>query len=902
MNNLLVIVVSLAYLGLLFTIAYISERKLFFKKSLINNGYVYALSLAVYCTAWTYYGSVGRASEKGMDFLTIYLGPTLASILFWPLLFKMIRISRTQRITSIADFISSRYGKNLMISGLVSVLCVIGIIPYISLQLKAITSSIRVITQQVGPEPGLFQFWNDHTFYIAIVLTLFIFLFGTRSVDATEKHEGLVAAVAFESLVKLLAFLAVGIFVVYGVFNGFGDIFSQAAQREDLSRLLSISNSTNYISWFGLMMVSFFAIFLLPRQFQVSVVENVSEEHISKATWLFPLYLLLINIFVLPIALGGKIIFSGLGVDSDTYVLQFPLMHHESFLGLLVYLGGFSAATSMIIIETIALSTMLSNNLILPIWVRSKTHNSPAENISGKSIISIRRFAIVIIIIMSYWYDKVVAQHFQLVSLGLVSFVAVAQFAPSIFGGMYWKSASKNGALAGMIAGFVIWFYTLVIPTLVSAGVLPERIIENGPLGIELLKPFALMGIKIDDHIVHAAFWSLVVNVSLFIFISLRSRLSAQEVYQAELFVDALELKDDVRNRPVWKGTAYIPDLKILLSNFLGEERANRLIQNFASRNKMNPNELHADPRMVEFCERVLSGIIGAASARILMGSITNEEELKSEELLGILRESQQMIELNKMLKKQSLELEKTGKQLGLINLQLQDMDRNKDEFLYTVTHELRTPLTSIRALSEIVHDNPDMDPAQKQQFLSSIIRETERLTRLISQVLNLERFESGKHKLQLSSVNLNQLLVDSVESVQALAQEKKIKIQLMIPDASHLARCDEDLILQVMSNLLSNAIKFSYDSSTVEVELMVDYDEYVISVQDHGRGIEESMHLSVFDKFIQAKNQTLRKPEGSGLGLAICKKIVELHEGKIWLQSKVGIGSKFLFTLPVEK
>ncbi|HRI01102.1 MAG TPA: sensor histidine kinase [Saprospiraceae bacterium] len=900
MSNWVVILTSLAYLALLFAVAHASEKRWFSKKSLIDNGYVYALSLAVYCTAWTYYGSVGRASSKGLDFLTIYLGPTIASFLFWPVLRKIIRISKVQRITSIADFISSRYGKNITLSGFVTLLCVIGIIPYISLQLKAISISIKIITNQPEQATTLDSFWNDNSFYISIILILFIFLFGTRSVDTTEKHEGMVTAVAFESLVKLLAFMAVGIFVVYGTFEGFGDLFQRASQKVNVSELLDIELSSGYFAWFGMMLVSFFAIFFLPRQFQVSVVENISEQHITKATWVFPLYLLLINLFVLPIALGGKVLFDGMAVDSDTLVLKIPLLLGQPLLSLLVYIGGFSAATSMILIETIALSTMVSNNLVLPLWVKKNEFQRNSDGFSGSDIILIRRIAIVVIIILAYGYDLLVAQHLQLVSIGLVSFVAVAQFAPSIFGGLYWKGASKNGAIAGLVAGFALWFYTLVVPSLVSAGILPDSILTEGLFFQSYLKPFFLFGMEIEDHIVHSAFWSLFVNSSLFVVVSIYSRQSTFEIYQSELFVDIFQHKDGGLQKPIWRRTALREDLRMILANFLGNERTEKMVQNFAHKNKIDPDLVYADPKLVEFCERVLSGIIGSASARILVASVTKEEEMKTEELISILRESQQMIELNKELKKKSLELEKAGLQLKAINNQLVQMDKAKDEFLYTVTHELRTPITSIRAMSEILHDNPEMEVETRNHFQYSIIKEIERLSRLISQVLSLERFESGKQKLEYQSVNLNSMLDSAVNSIAPLAEEKRIHLRIQIPNAMHLVRCDEDMIMQVLNNLLSNAIKYSDDGTDIEVILETNFNEYQISVKDSGPGIPLHLQEAIFDKFFQVKNQVLRKPEGSGLGLAISKRIVELHGGKIGVESESGKGSKFYFSLPL--
>lgn len=898
-NNIVVILCALFYLGLLFGVAYYAEYRLKKGRSIINNGYVYALSLAVYCTAWTYYGSVGQASTIGIQFLAVYIGPTIMAALFWPVLRKMIRICKTQRINSIADLISIRYGKNFSLAVVVTILCMVGIIPYIALQLKAISESMNILIGAAEIGTGLTNILGDNTFYIAAVLAFFIILFGTRSIDAAEKHEGLVAAIAFESIVKLVAFIAVGIFVTYGLFDGFGDIFSKAANNETLNKLFQFTKNTDYTSWTGLVLLSMLAVVFLPRQFQVSVVENVKESHLKKAIWVFPLYLLLITFFVLPIAFGGYLLLGKTGINADTYVLVLPLQNGAKWLSLFTFIGGFSAATSMIIVETIAISTMMSNNIATPLLLVAKNFKTKGDGQLTNSILNIRRFSILLIIALAFLYDKLVAQHFSLVSIGMVSFAAVAQFAPAVIGGIYWKDASQKGAMAGICIGFFIWFYTAVIPSMASTGFVDISIINNGPWGISWLKPPSLFGMQGMDSITHCFFWSMFFNILLFILVSLYSKRSAQEIYHAEIFVDIFRYSVATEKNVLWKGTAYLPDLNSLLANFLGNERAEKLLITYAQRNKISLENKRADPRLVNFAEKVLGGVIGSASARIMVSSVTKEEELKIDEVLNILRESQQMMELNKELRKKSSELEKATKQLTAVNEQLTEMDKTKDEFLYTVTHELRTPVTSIRAMAEIVHDNTDMEEDQKLQFLAGIIKETERLSHLITQVLNLEKYESGKQLLNRTGVQLNSLIKDAVQSIKPLADAKGITTAIKIPDSMFLVQCDPDLIMQVLNNLLSNAVKFAPEKGLVAVSVHNNLDGLQIWVEDNGKGIETGLQELIFDKFFQAKNQTLRKPEGSGLGLAICKKIIDLHGGDIWVVSKLNHGSKFIFTLP---
>ena len=471
----IIVVASFAYVGLLFAIAAYGDKRADAGRSLIANPYIYALSLAVYCTSWTFYGSVGRAATSGIGFLPIYLGPTLMAALWWLLLIKILRVSKANRITSIADFVASRYGKSQLLGGLVTVIAVVGIIPYIALQLKAISTSFAIILHYPGvamPEKiGSQLFIGDNTFYIAMMLAVFTILFGTRHLDATERHEGLVAAIAFESVVKLVAFLAVGLFFTYSMYDGFADIFRRASENPQLQGLLTMSSDTGtYTSWASLTLLSMFAILFLPRQFQVAVVENVDERHLNKAIWLFPLYLLAINIFVLPVALGGLLRFPTSGVDADTFMLTLPIAEKQLWIALLAFIGGLSAATGMVIVETIALSTMVCNDLVMPLLLRTPGLRLAERQDLSRLLINIRRGAIVGILMLGYLYFYLAGEAYALVSIGLISFSAVAQFAPAIIGGLFWKGATRLGAIAGLSAGFAVWVYTLLLPSFAKSG------------------------------------------------------------------------------------------------------------------------------------------------------------------------------------------------------------------------------------------------------------------------------------------------------------------------------------------------------------------------------------------------------------------------------------------------
>jgi Na+/proline symporter len=438
MNIKVFVACSIIYILILFFIAYITDKKAAEGKHWANNPYIYSLSLAVYCTAWTFYGSVGKAVKSGLGFLPIYIGVCVGAALWFLVLKKIIIISKNQRITSIADFISSRYGKSNFLGILVTIICFFSIIPYISLQLKAIADSFMVLAGMQNDMNMLtnasgFSFYYSTAFYIAILLIIFTILFGARNLEPNERHEGMVAAIAFESIVKLVAFLAVGIFVTYGLYDGFGDLFQQAFNNPSTTKRLFLGEGTSPSEWFWLGLLSMFAIILLPRQFHIAVVENSDPNHVYKAVWLFPLYLLIINIFVLPIALAGVLQFQGADIRPDTFVLELPLHNGNNMLALLVFIGGFSASTSMVIVEVNALSIMFSNHILLPPLLTWLARRDNAKADFSAWVLSIRRFSIALIILLAFYYVRTIAINRELVSIGLVSFVAVNQFAPQYF-------------------------------------------------------------------------------------------------------------------------------------------------------------------------------------------------------------------------------------------------------------------------------------------------------------------------------------------------------------------------------------------------------------------------------------------------------------------------------------
>jgi len=894
-----ILLVSLGYLGILFAIAYYADRRADAGRSIISNPYIYTLSIAVYCTAWTFYGSVGRAASTGVGFLPIYLGPTLMASIWWLVLRKIIRIAKEHRITSIADFIASRYGKSTLIGGLVTIIAVVGIMPYISLQLKAVSVSFTVMHHY--PELGIISkkqptMWNDTAFVVAMILAAFSILFGTRSIDVTERHEGMVAAIAFESVVKLLAFSAAGLFVTFIMFDGPEDLFGWIYYYPETARLMKFEAMPGgFTNWFTLTFLSMMAIMFLPRQFQVLVVENVNEEHVKKAAWLFPLYLLIMNLFVMPISFAGQLLFPFGEVDPDTFVLALPITENYEWLAVFVFLGGLSAATGMVIVATIALSTMVCNDLVMPVLLRLKSF----EQVDlSRTLLVIRRVSIVAVLLLGYLYYRLIGESYTLVSIGLVSFAAAAQFAPAILFGIYWKGASRRGAIAGLTAGFFLWFYTLLLPSFAKSGWISSAFLEFGPFGIEMLRPYQLFGLDMFDPLTHSVFWSMLVNIGLLAVVSLLDRQRTIERVQASLFVDVYLLSGDTH---LWRGKAMTTELQDLLARFLGRKQTEKAFASYAQTSgvKLGVNG-EADADLVDFAERQLSGVIGAASARVMVASVVRGEEISQEGVMKILDETSQVIEYSHRLELKSRQLEAATEELREANIRLQEVDRLKDEFVSTVSHELRTPLTSVRAFSEILHDNPAMQEGDRQKFLSIIVKETERLTRLINEVLDLAKIESGRADWVMENFNMNDVVNDALITVSQLFDEKAVLLEKYIPSWPVEVFADRDRLLQVVINLLSNAVKFCEpEKGRVSVRIYYQGKEVRVEVADNGPGIRPEDSEEIFQKFHQINDSRDGKPMGTGLGLAISRRIIEYHGGRIWVDSMPGKGARFIFALP---
>jgi len=652
---------AFGYVGLLFAIAYVGDKREKQRKGTRGRPLIYSLSLAVYCTSWTFFGSVGLASTSGLGFLPVYLGAIIMIGLATPLMTRIVRISKNQNITSTADFIAARYGKSQLLAALVTVIAVAGTIPYIALQLKAAALSVEVMLGplgQAGATAAPIAPAGDIAFTIAITMAAFAVLFGTRHIDATEHQGGLMLAVATESIVKLLAFMAIGLFVTFWMFDGLGDLWTRANASGQIRDVMSQSFSGS--RWLTITFLSFICIVLLPRQFHVAVVENQSESDVRTAAWLFPLYLVLINIFVLPIALAGLLTFPSGTVDADMFVLALPLSAGANTLAMVGFIGGLSAATAMVIVASIALAIMVCNEIVVPLMLRRAATRAPERDDFaeiGPLLLNIRRVIIFLVLMLAYGFHRTIGQSQALASIGLLSFAAIAQFAPAFFAGMFWRRATASGAVAGISIGFALWAYTMFLPWIANAGWIPTGILNNGPWGIALLRPEALFGVEMSP-LVHGVFWSISTNIAAFIGVSYLRLPHPIERLQANLFLQ----NEWTTTAPtpafrLWRTSITVQDLMRTAARYVGTERAERTFAQYAEREQIDidPNR-DADTEMIRFTEHLLASAIGAASSRLVLSLLLRRQNVGHRSALKLLDDASEAIQYNRDLLQSALD------------------------------------------------------------------------------------------------------------------------------------------------------------------------------------------------------------------------------------------------------
>lgn len=675
----IVIAYALGYIGLLFVVASYGDRTRRFGRAGRSRLFIYPLSLAIYCTSWTFFGSVGLASRTGYDFLTIYVGPIIVIGFCSPIIMRIVRLAKTQNITSIADFIAARYGKAQTVAAAVALIAIIGTIPYIALQLKAVSSSLTTILVHTGPASGAMQpVLGDIALYVALAMAIFAVLFGTRHIDATEHQDGLMLAIATESIVKLVAFVGVGIFVTFWMFDGPLALFAQALKRPDTAAVLTGEPVIGTI--LAMTLLSLFAIVLLPRQFHVTVVENNSEAEIRRASWLFPLYLVLINLFVIPIALAGLLTFAPGQVDSDMFVLALPLAAHSDLFTIAAFIGGLSAATAMVIVESVALAIMVSNDIIVPLVLQRREALITGRDDVGGLLLIVRRMAIFVILFLAYVYYRL-AGDAQLASIGLLSFAAIAQLAPAFFGGLIWRRGTARGALAGMTIGILTWAYTLLLPSLADAGIVGRSLLAQGPWGLALLRPEALIGFNLPP-LAHGVIWSLLLNVSAYVVFSLGRLPASIERVQADLFVPS-QLTPIPPSFRLWRSSVTIEELVTTVARYLGEERTRTSLDSYAlTRGISIDPTAEADFELLRYAEHLLASAIGAASSRLVLSLLLRKRTVSTKAALKLLDDANAAIHYNREILQTALDHVRQGIAVFDKNLHLVCWNRQFGEIL----------------------------------------------------------------------------------------------------------------------------------------------------------------------------------------------------------------------------
>ena len=880
------VTVALIYVAFLFYVAFVAERRAAQGRGAwLRSPMIYTLSLSIYCTAWTFYGAVGYAARSGLEFLTIYLGPTLVMIGWWWILRRLVRIGRSQRITSIADLISSRYGKSIQLGVVVTIMAVVASTPYIALQLQSVTLSFSVFADAGGTIWGAAEL-NSAAIWVAVGLGFFTVLFGTRNLDANERHHGIVMAIAVEAVVKLAALLAVGIFVVWGIGGG----PTATLQQIESSPIATWDQSAG--RWASLIFLSAAAFLCLPRMFQVLVVENADEGHLFTASWAFPLYLMLMSLFVLPIAVVGLDLMPA-GANPDLFVLTLPLSQGRDGLAIFSFLGGLSSATSMVIVSTIALATMVSNNIVVPLWLRANREESAIISGDVRYVTLLaRRLSIAGILALGYLYYRFSGGGTALAAIGLVSFSGVVQFLPSMLGGLFWRGATRVGAVAGLSMGFAVWLWTLFLPSFGEGAAIPLTVMQEGPFGLAWFRPQAFFGVTGMDPLVHGLFWSVILNSAVFFIGSVLSFPKPLERLQGAQFVNVFSFSAATRRGRV--DNAGAEDLLIMSQRILGSTQAQSLFQAEVARQGAIGYLPDVTPDFVDQLEREMAGSVGSATAHAMIGQLIGGTGVTVEDLIAVADEAAQILEYSSQLEAKSAEQDRTARALRNANTKLQALSVQKDAFLSQISHELRTPMTSIRSFSEILRDT-DMKSLEKERYAGIIHDEAMRLTRLLDDLLDLSVLENGQVTLHLQTGVLADLLD---RSVNASGVSKKQLTILRRPENEAIElHSDLDRLSQVFINLITNAAKYC-DAKQPELKIIVRQlpEGHVIDFVDNGSGIADENTNLIFEKFSRLTDQS--RAGGAGLGLAICSEIMQRLGGDIAYLPGQG-GAAFRVTLP---
>ncbi|MFH1034423.1 MAG: ATP-binding protein [Pseudomonadota bacterium] len=895
------------YMALLFTVALLVERRTAKGFNPGNHPLVYALSLAVYCTAWTYYGSVGKAASSGMIFLAVYLGPTLGVLCWWAVLRRLIGLKNQYRITSLADLISLRYGRSQSLGALATLVILSGVTPYIALQLKALVLTFKILTQPYA-DTFLYRFGQsgpaavgEHLeAIIAGMMILFTIVFGARRLDPTERHQGMIMAVAVESVVKLLAFLAAGVFVTYHLHDGFQDILQRFAGQAHLARLMEtgLAGTPAYLEWLSYLVLSMSAVLFLPRQFHVAVVENFDQRHVATAMGVFPLYLLLINLFVVPVAMAGLLGGYPLS-EADTFVLRLPLAHGASWLSLLVFLGGFSAATAMIMVATMTMATMAVNHLALPLVQALE----PLAFLRRR-LLPMRWLAAALIILLGYWFQWEVGWTSILVDMGILSFAAILQLAPAILGGLYWRRGNRAGAFLGLSAGFAVWIYTALLPLFARAGWISPALIQDGPWGLALLAPQRLLGVQDFDPLTNTVFWSLAVNLTLYLAGSLIFRQGQEEERLAGEWATGGPLGGD--EPPA--GEAFIElagkleGFEAILADYLPWERVQAIKEQSLKDLGLAGLQLVTVTQLAELyrlLENTLAGSIGAASAAVALGRFPLFSSQEAQALSAVYaqmlislrvspRELKRRIdyyrEKEELLRRESELLHHSQR---LVREKLQSLDR----LAQAIAHEIRNPVTTIGGLAQRLIRQGSANE-HDVEYLHKILAGVRSLEKVVSEV----RAYADLPAPSLAQEDLGLLLGRVLESYRQRAREGRVDMVLEnLAGRPALAWVDAGLIEKALRVLIDNALEAMPQGGRLTLGLASDQDMAVISVSDTGRGISPHDLAYLFDPLFSTKADAV------GMNLAIARRIASDHQGDLRVESLPEAGATFLLSLPLE-
>ncbi|MDO5648070.1 ATP-binding protein [Paracoccus sp. (in: a-proteobacteria)] len=866
------IAVCLGYVALMFGVAFAADRAASQGRlRWLDHPLVYTLSLSVYCSAWTFYGAVGYASRSGLEFATIYLGPTIVFTAAWWGLRRLVRVARMHHVTSIADLVSARFGKSNPLAALVTLLAVIAATPYIALQLQSVSLSFQVFaTHDPGTGGGAF---GGTALWLAAGLALFAILFGTRNLAADERHHGVVTAVALEAVVKLLAFVALGVFVVWGLADGPADILRRidAATNDPV---IADGWALRPDRWIMLNIVSAIAIVALPRMFQVMVVEAADEDRLHVAGWAFPAYLFAMSLFVLPIAVMGRELLPA-GSNPDLFVLTLPVAQGQNLLALLVFLGGFSAATSMVVVAAIAVATMISNHWIVPAWLalRQRPAGEDLQDLR-RFVLNARRLAILSVMAAGWIYHQASGGTAALAAMGLVAFTGMAQVMPAMLGGLLWRGANRRGAYAGVGTGFAVWIALLFLPSVGVGSHLPA------PAGVD---PWAL-----------SVFVALALNTLAFIAVSVFSFPDPVERMQGLSFVSSIE---PIRHSRMARTDDRAEPLLAMARRVLGADAALRYFQSAARGQGKSGYLPDLTPQFVTGLERRLAGSIGSATAHAMIDRVAGGVSLTMTDLLQVADEAQRAQQETQRLSVARDELDRTARQLREANDKLTALSVQKDAFLSQISHELRTPMTSVRAFSEILK-TPDLSADERLRFAGIIHTEAGRLTRLLDDLLDLSVLESGRAQLSVSAANLHDLIERALNAASAARPERRFTIERDQPTEHVALITDSDRLLQVLINVITNARKYcdaDRPALTIRVQKPPEGGA-LIDIIDNGSGIDSSRQALIFEKFARLNDPA--RAGGAGLGLAICREIMVTLGGDIAYLPGQG-GAAFRVTVP---